>query len=66
MKCSDCVKWVGGYCEGVGERDWGFGWCQDPERVFEVDAVVDDDSGLVVRLKTGPAFGCVRFCGRKS
>lgn len=55
--CKTC-HWWGQSIVGVCERVDTIQTAQ-PERLFEIEAFSDDDSGLTARLCTGPDFGCV-------
>jgi hypothetical protein len=70
--CQDCLVWK----ERTTRLGTRFGVCDiteldDPESAIgdsdmAIFAVVHDDSGLYVGLKTGPMFGCVKFQARAS
>lgn len=52
--CKTCCWWEDGRCNVIDTKI-----AEKPETRFEIDVRVDDDSGLNVKLKTGPDFGCV-------
>jgi hypothetical protein len=54
MTCKTCKLWMGGYCDVIDTT-----LSENPATLFEVDVQVSDDSGLHIRLRTGPDFGCV-------
>ncbi len=58
--CKNCKSWHQKFsiCENAemlydGEK------CQDDG--MAIQAIVHDDSGLIVELQTGPNFGCINF-----
>jgi hypothetical protein len=53
-RCNTCKWWDAGVCDVVNTL-----LVSDPDTRFEIDAEVDDDSGLSVKLRAGPYFGCV-------
>lgn len=61
--CKNCKCWKH-YDDGYGER---FNYCgnmsDDLETLFDIRVEVSDDTGLDVRIETGPNFGCIHFKG---
>ena len=56
--CKTCKFWVDGCCDMIDFTD-PRSKKPKPSNHFEVDVTVSDDTGLDVRLRTGPDFGCV-------
>ena len=60
--CKNC-KWWGRDWDGICDLiDWGDG--REDHDMASIKATSDDDSGLSVRLVTGPDFGCIKFESR--
>lgn len=66
--CKTCKWWRDKECELVGQTEqptynfYGRASNEDVETsptLFEIEWGVSDDSGLNLRLRTGPEFGCV-------
>lgn len=53
--CKTCCYWVDSNCI-VPDLKRG---SSNPETLISIEVDVLDDSGLDVRMKTGPEFGCV-------
>lgn len=52
--CKTCCWWEDGCCNVIDTTI-----VEKPATRFEIEVRVADDSGLNVKLKTGPDFGCV-------
>jgi len=62
MNCKTCKWWLAsGECDRVNSLPY-----LPARQRFEIEAQADDDSGLTVRLLTGPEFGCVLHETRKA
>lgn len=61
--CKTCRWWSRhgeGDCDVLGTRQ-----AEEPDTLVVIDVVVADDTGLDVRLRTGPEFGCIHHEPRK-
>lgn len=52
--CKTCRYWENGICDAVDCRV-----AEVPQTLFEIEVRVSDDTGLNIKLRTGPDFGCV-------
>ena len=57
--CDTCKWWKDGECDLVDYSECNFSFHTHSETLFGITAEVLDDSGLDVRLRTGPKFGCI-------
>ena len=62
MNCKDCKHYNNGYCTLIEVDDPDYP--HDNDENVGIEATSWDDSGLDVRLRVSPKFGCVLFVSK--
>lgn len=62
MKCKNCSHYDGKYCDEIGDEDeTDKRYTHNNHPMIGLEINVSDDTGLDIRTRTNPEFGCILF-----